>query len=234
MISTPLPVGYIEEDEEALETSFQSLEVASSMTTRLESPSPSKAEVMATRVLTKGGYLPSKGLGPYLSGIATPISIQENPGKAELGYQGGNNEGQFHQRPLIKATLDQYFVKGSIAMIEDEPPSQHEWVYTTDKEPTNWTVEVLPDQYFLKITNKEFPQDGNTIFMCEDPSQPDKPVKDEHVEAKALVEMERWIGQEKPKFQPLTKELEGINLGDEMLSLIGLLKEYVDVFAWSY
>ncbi|RDY00851.1 hypothetical protein CR513_15919, partial [Mucuna pruriens] len=62
--------------------------------------------------------------------------------------------------------------------------------------------------------------------------------------------MERWIGQEKPKFQPLAKELEGINLGDEIerkevqvgkqmppdlrLRLIGLLKEYMDVFAWSY
>ncbi|RDX92400.1 hypothetical protein CR513_25487, partial [Mucuna pruriens] len=63
--------------------------------------------------------------------------------------------------------------------------------------------------------NKESPQDGNTILMCEDLSQPDKPVEDEHVEAEALVEMERWIRQEKSKFQPLAKKLEGINLEDE-------------------
>ncbi|RDX63355.1 hypothetical protein CR513_58230, partial [Mucuna pruriens] len=96
----------------------------------------------------------------------------------------------------------------------------------------------------------EFPQDSNTILMCEDPSQPNKPVKDERVEVEALVEMERWIGQEKPKFQPLVDKLEGINLGGETekkevrvgkqmppdlrFSLIGLLKEYADVFAWSY
>ncbi|RDY13604.1 hypothetical protein CR513_01443, partial [Mucuna pruriens] len=121
---------------------------------------------MVVWVLTKGGYQLGKGLGPHLSGIAAPISIQENPGKAEHGYQGGNNEGQSHRRPL------------------------HGWVYATEKEPTNWTVEALPDQYFLKITNKEFLQDGNTILMCEDPSQFDKPIEDERAEAKALIEME--------------------------------------------
>ncbi|RDY00849.1 hypothetical protein CR513_15917, partial [Mucuna pruriens] len=64
-------------------------------------------------VLTKGGYQPSRGIGPHLSGIVAPILIQKNSGKAGL--------------------------------------------------------------------------DGNTILMCEDPSQLDKPVKDEHAEAEALV-----------------------------------------------
>ncbi|RDX92593.1 hypothetical protein CR513_25252, partial [Mucuna pruriens] len=119
----------------------------------------------------------------------------------------------------MKTTLDQYLVKGSIAMIKDEPPSQHEWVSF---------------------------QDGSTILMCEDPSQLDKLVEDEHIEAEALVEMEIWIGEEKPTFQPLVEELEAINLGDETerkevqvgkhmppdlrLSLVGLLKEYADSY----
>ncbi|RDY12018.1 hypothetical protein CR513_03253, partial [Mucuna pruriens] len=63
-------------------------------------------------------------------------------------------------------------------MIEDELPRQHEWVYAIEKGPTNWIVEVLLDQYFLKI---------NIILMCEDPSQPGKPFEDESVEAEVLT-----------------------------------------------
>ncbi|RDX73372.1 hypothetical protein CR513_47030, partial [Mucuna pruriens] len=63
--------------------------------------------------------------------------------------------------------------------------------------------------------------------------------------------MERWIEQEGPKFQSLTEEdLEGVNLGDESKkkevrvgrqmppdlrhSFIKLLREYADIFTWSY
>ncbi|RDY05272.1 hypothetical protein CR513_10911, partial [Mucuna pruriens] len=165
---------------------------------------------MAAQVLIEGGNQPGRGLGPHLSGIAAPVSVQENSGKAGLDYQGGNNKRQSNQRihqSRIKTTLDQYFIKGGIAMIDDETPSQSKWVYATKKGLTNWIAE--------NSTNKESPQDGNTILMCEDPSQPNKPVKDEHAKVEALVEMERWIGQEKSKFQPLVEELEGINLKDE-------------------
>ncbi|RDX63824.1 hypothetical protein CR513_57706, partial [Mucuna pruriens] len=78
----------------------------------------------------------------------------------------------------------------------------------------------------------------------------DKPVEDEGTEAEALVEMERWVEQERPKFQSQVEDLEGINLGDETemrevqvgkqmppdlrSKLVELLKEYSDVFAWSY
>ncbi|RDX92419.1 hypothetical protein CR513_25468, partial [Mucuna pruriens] len=140
VISTLVLDEYIEEDEEALETSFQSLEVASATNVCLENPTPSAAEVMAFRVMIKGGYQPGKRLGPHLNGIPTPITIQENAGKAGLDYQGGN----------------------------------------------------------------------------EDPSQPDKPVEDESTKAEALGEMERWIEQERPKFQPLAEDLEGINLKNKI------------------
>ncbi|RDX65059.1 hypothetical protein CR513_56320, partial [Mucuna pruriens] len=48
------------------------------------------------------------------------------------------------------------------------------------------------------------------------PSQTDEPVEEEGTEAEALIEMERRIEWEKPKFQPLDKELESINMGNEM------------------
>ncbi|RDX83098.1 hypothetical protein CR513_36014, partial [Mucuna pruriens] len=86
--------------------------------------------------------------------------------------------------------------------------------------------------------------------MCEDPSRTKEPIEDEGTKAEALVEMERRIEWEKPKFQLLTEELESINLGNEMekkevrvgkqmspdlrMKLMELLKEFADVFAWSY
>ncbi|RDX91946.1 hypothetical protein CR513_25989, partial [Mucuna pruriens] len=185
IINTPTPAGYIEGDKEDLETSFQSLEVAGTTDAKPENPSPSRVEIMAVRVLIKGGYQPGRGLGPHLKGIATPIFILENADKIELGYQG--------------ATL------------------------------------------------KELPPDDNAILECKDSNQFDKLVKDGNEEVEVLVKMERWIEQERSKFQPLVEDLKGINLGDETkrkevwvgkqmppnsrISLVELLTEYADVFA---
>ncbi|RDY00988.1 hypothetical protein CR513_15743, partial [Mucuna pruriens] len=77
VINTPAPEEYIEEDEEALETSFQSLEVA--LDSSPESPtSLPTVEKIAFRVMIKEGYQPGKGLGPHLNGIPAPIMIVNN------------------------------------------------------------------------------------------------------------------------------------------------------------
>ncbi|RDY09052.1 hypothetical protein CR513_06642, partial [Mucuna pruriens] len=44
------------------------------------------------------------------------------------------------------------------------------------------------------------PDSGNAILMLEDPSPTDEPIKDEGTEAEALVEVEKWIECERPKF----------------------------------
>ncbi|RDX67938.1 hypothetical protein CR513_53128, partial [Mucuna pruriens] len=68
MISTPLPVEYVEGDEEALETSFQALVIVG--TTNVESEErdskPSKAAIMAVKVLINNGFQPGRGLGKEL------------------------------------------------------------------------------------------------------------------------------------------------------------------------
>ncbi|RDY07147.1 hypothetical protein CR513_08779, partial [Mucuna pruriens] len=62
--------------------------------------------------------------------------------------------------------------------------------------------------------------------------------------------MEKRIEWERPKFQPCFEELKSINLGNDMekrevkvdkqmplelqASLVELLREYTDMFAWSY
>ncbi|RDX76371.1 hypothetical protein CR513_43638, partial [Mucuna pruriens] len=77
-------------------------------------------------------------------------------------------------------------------------------------------IEDGPIGQLGQVTNYEFPPSNNTILMREDPNHPDKLVEDEGAEAEALVEMERWIEQERPKFQPLVEDLEGINLENDI------------------
>ncbi|RDX86335.1 Tf2-8, partial [Mucuna pruriens] len=111
-------------------------------------------------------------------------------------------------------------------------------------------AEVLLDEYLFTIMNNVPSPNSNAIPMREDPSSMDEPVEDEDAKAEALAEMEKQIEQKRPKFQPLAKELESINLGNEIekrevqvgkqmppklrTKLVELLQEYADVFAWSY
>ncbi|RDY12556.1 hypothetical protein CR513_02624, partial [Mucuna pruriens] len=151
VISTPTPEEYIEGEEEALETSFQALKIANPENIS-STPTTKK---LAIRMMIKEGYQPGKGLGPHLSGISTPIRIQENKGRAGLGYQGAIKENT--------------------------------WPSIND----------------------------NAIHINEDSSPTEESIKDDGVELKALVEIEKWIEREKPKFQPWAEELESVNLGDE-------------------
>ncbi|RDX97442.1 hypothetical protein CR513_19786, partial [Mucuna pruriens] len=96
MVSTPLPTEYIEGDEEALETSFQALEIVG--TTNIEAErgdlKPSKATIMTTKVLITNGFESGKRLARRLNDIAEPVAIQENPGQAKLGYSRAAKRGK--------------------------------------------------------------------------------------------------------------------------------------------
>ncbi|RDX71785.1 hypothetical protein CR513_48809, partial [Mucuna pruriens] len=204
---------------------------------------------MAFRVMIKEGYQPGKGLGPLLEGILAPIKIQENKGRAGLGYQTGNHDRN-GQAPLAQATWGQHFVRESVAVIGSQSEDRYGKVYTSDEQLSNWTTESLADEFLLAITNNEPSPNNDMTPMCEDPSPIEEPAEDEDVETEALAEVERQIEQERPKFQPLTKELESVNLGDErdkkeirignQMSpesrriLIELLQEFSNIFAWSY
>ncbi|RDX67112.1 hypothetical protein CR513_54043, partial [Mucuna pruriens] len=96
MISTPLPVEYVEGDEEALETSFQVLEIVGTSNTEVEEGGPklSRAAIMAAKVLISNGFQPDKGLGKELDGIIELVALQENLGRSGLGYIGIEKEGR--------------------------------------------------------------------------------------------------------------------------------------------
>ncbi|RDX60418.1 hypothetical protein CR513_61438, partial [Mucuna pruriens] len=88
MITTPVPEEYIEGDEEALEASFQSLEVDGTKRGKLGGATLPPQVNTTLQIMIKEGYQPGKGLGPHLTGTPAPIQVSENPGRFGIGYQG--------------------------------------------------------------------------------------------------------------------------------------------------
>ncbi|RDX84625.1 Retrovirus-related Pol polyprotein from transposon 17.6, partial [Mucuna pruriens] len=86
---------------------------------------PSRAAIMVARVLIKGGYQLGRGLGRRLEGIAQPEAIQENLGRARLGYDRTNTKGRPNRRTQkakkrgqIKPHLYQHFISGGIILLK--------------------------------------------------------------------------------------------------------------------
>ncbi|XP_019459961.1 PREDICTED: uncharacterized protein LOC109359723 [Lupinus angustifolius] len=89
MVSQPFDVCYIEVTEEALETSFQGLEIANT-TIMIEGapllkPYPSDVSLMMAKVMICGGYQPGSGLGKYGQGSKEIIILKANKGRYGLG-----------------------------------------------------------------------------------------------------------------------------------------------------
>ncbi|RDX73016.1 hypothetical protein CR513_47419, partial [Mucuna pruriens] len=100
IVSTSLLDEYVEGDEEALETSFQALEIVGTTSSEVEGVDykPSRAVIMAAKVLISNDFEPGKGLGRKLDGMAEPIAIQENLGRSGLGYKGAARKGKPGQK----------------------------------------------------------------------------------------------------------------------------------------
>jgi len=85
--STSTP--YIEAIEEALETSFQALEIVS--TTYVEpfkvNPCLSSASLIVAKTMMKEGYKYGSGLGKNNTGSVRPLKLVENKGRYGLGYK---------------------------------------------------------------------------------------------------------------------------------------------------
>ncbi|RDX92580.1 hypothetical protein CR513_25263, partial [Mucuna pruriens] len=100
IVSTLLPDEYVEGGEEAHETSFQALEIVGTTSSEVEGGDrkPSRAAIMAAKVLISNGFEPSKGLGRKLDGMVEPVVIQENPRRSRLGYKGVARKGKPRQK----------------------------------------------------------------------------------------------------------------------------------------
>ncbi|RDY09909.1 hypothetical protein CR513_05658, partial [Mucuna pruriens] len=218
MVNTPLPTEYIEGDEEALETSFQALEIVGTTSIKVERGDlkPSKAAIMAAKVLITNGFEPGKGLGRRLEDIAELVEIQENPGRAGLGYNEATKRGE----PGRKG-------------------HRNSRTHSNSRESTGGVSRV---ETSLQIDNAALAPGDAGKFSRQD--------EKEETEEEALKELKRLLEQEGPKLKSDAEELEVINLGqgeetreirigklllsDFKQGLKRLLREYEDIFAWSY
>ncbi|RDY00497.1 hypothetical protein CR513_16327, partial [Mucuna pruriens] len=173
---------------------------------------------MAAKVLISNSFEPDKGLGRRLDGIAEPVVIQESPNQSGLGYSGTVKRGKLGWK--------------------DQLVESAKWIHPTARELDNWTAEALPELI------------NNMALTPDDAGKSNRQDEGEDMEEEALKELKRLLEQGNPKLQSGAEELEVINLGDGgeireiqigklilpdlKQRLTKLLREYVNIFAWSY
>jgi len=88
-VSRQLPTPYIDTSEEALETSFQFLEIVGTVYVEPFKISPylSKASIMMAKTMLKEGYKYGQTLGKNGQGLLNPLELTENKGRHGLGYK---------------------------------------------------------------------------------------------------------------------------------------------------
>jgi len=89
LVCGPTTTPYIEAAEEALETSFQALEIVS--TAYIEpfrvNPHLSNASLMVAKTMMEKGYKYGSGLGKNNDGFVKPLELVEDKGRYGLGYK---------------------------------------------------------------------------------------------------------------------------------------------------
>ncbi|RDX93693.1 Retrovirus-related Pol polyprotein from transposon 17.6, partial [Mucuna pruriens] len=225
-------------------TSFQALEIVGTTSVEEEkgTSKPSKAAIMAAKILINNGFELDKGLGKKLDGIAKLVKIQENLGRAGLSYNETTKKGKPRSKVpgkrQIQPNLYQYFNNGGIMI-----PEQVATVENQSVEPAEWVHPMAPD------IETSF-QIDNATFTSNDVGKSNRQEEEEDIEEETLRELERLLEQEGSKLQSGAEELEVINLNegegvkeirvgklilpDVKQGLIELLREYADIFMWSY
>jgi len=89
LVSGPSSSRYIEVVEEALETTFQSLEIVGSAYVEPYPMNPhlSRASLMTAKIMLKEGYEYEKGLGKDKQGLIFPLEVTEKRKRYGLGYK---------------------------------------------------------------------------------------------------------------------------------------------------
>ncbi|XP_059315447.1 uncharacterized protein LOC132066075 [Lycium ferocissimum] len=221
-------------------------------TTRAERVKLPRVLMMVAWEMLKNGFKPGRGLGVNLDGIVEPIQLPGQKDTFGLGYEPTLEEISLASLkrkgdiPLPKPVplLNQSFFKASVTQVPEKLLKTTSWkvsrIYSLPRKKLNAinqtsksadTVNMTRNETSEPILNAE--QDSEEY---EEDMQPEELTKDfEHFE-------------NKPK--PNLDETETINLGDSEIvretrisvhltpsqreELINLLRQYIDVFAWSY
>ncbi|KAL2347436.1 hypothetical protein Fmac_001436 [Flemingia macrophylla] len=91
LISKPSALPYVDATEEAIETSFQALEIANVE----KRPRNTKK---AVHIMAKNGYYPGQGLGRNSQGVSEPPIIMGNPTRRGLGYDPTKGQASSSKR----------------------------------------------------------------------------------------------------------------------------------------
>ncbi|XP_019430121.1 PREDICTED: uncharacterized protein LOC109337570, partial [Lupinus angustifolius] len=202
MVSQPVDTRYIEVTEEALEPSFQGLEIANS-TVMIEGaplikPYPSDFSLRMAKVMIRGGYQPGSGLGKYGKEIIIP---KANKGRYGLGYRPTKEDmlqiiearkgehlawlGQFGLGNMVKIPIphiSQCFVSGGtglsgmVAIVEEEGREEEaEFEYWCP--PSTCLRNWLEESYASITLESKFDSDSETEGHASAPLPgPDQPV----------------------------------------------------------
>ncbi|KAI5415991.1 hypothetical protein KIW84_041145 [Lathyrus oleraceus] len=244
---------YIEADEDALETSFQALEISNATLEEVKDPvektSLSFASLKSARSAVESG-------GP--AGWGQVINVNEKNDRFGLGYKPSANGGSLvpakdRVRSIQEVFLSKGFIHGDqVGAVEDdtEDGETSNLIYRCEAALTNWEAVEIPEVFPVsKIINKpvEF-DDPTTSYNFELPIYQTEEDSEEGCDF--LEELERMLEHESKALQPHQEPVETINLGTEedkkevkvgttleasiKERLINLLQEYANVFAWSY
>jgi len=154
--STSTP--YIEATEEALETSFQALEIVS--TTYVEpfkvNPCLSSASLMVAKTIMKEGYKYGSGLGKNNTGSVRPLKLVKNKGRYGLGYKPTHVD----QRRIMEERIER-----SQAKVEGrEPRSKEIPMFNLDQ--SFYTVGWINFDQVAVIEQRHKDQSFNHVHPC--------------------------------------------------------------------
>ena len=94
LVSKPSSTPYIKDVEEALETSFQGLEIVNAIDEKegKEITQPSSASKMVAKVMLENGYQYGHGLGRHGQGPTQSLDLVENKDQSGLGYKPSKSD----------------------------------------------------------------------------------------------------------------------------------------------
>ncbi|RDX85478.1 hypothetical protein CR513_33337, partial [Mucuna pruriens] len=201
IISTPLLAEYIEGDEEALETSFQALEIVGTASAEAEGGDlkPSKAAVMAAKVSIDNGFHLGKGVSKELHSIAEPVTIQENSGQSGLGYTGAvrrerPGRGNQSKQQVVDTTQPLPVNPRTDSGDRGPIPELVEWVYPMARELDNWTAEVISDLVKTNSPNIETShQINDATLTSNNAGESSRSNEGDDLEEEDLEELERLL-----------------------------------------